>query len=91
VGVISVTANVAPEGMVALYEAVAAGDLAAARSWQDRLIGLHRALFADSSPAPTKYALARLGLCTEEMRLPLVPTSDEARPVIDAAMAAAGL
>ncbi len=90
-GVISVASNVAPEGMVALYNAVVAGDLALARSWQDRLIGLHQALFLDSSPAPTKYALAKLGLCAEEMRLPLVPTRDDVKPAIDAAMAAAGL
>ncbi|MBU4039743.1 MAG: 4-hydroxy-tetrahydrodipicolinate synthase, partial [Alphaproteobacteria bacterium] len=45
VGVISVTSNVAPEAMVALHEAAAAGDYAAAREWQDRLIGLHKGLF----------------------------------------------
>ena len=91
VGVISVTSNVAPEAMVALWNAIQAGDLALARSWQDRLIGLHRALFSDASPSPTKYALSRLGLCGEEVRLPLVPTQGPARPLIDAAMAAAGL
>lgn len=90
-GVISVTSNVAPEAMVALYDAVLAGDLATARTWQDRLIGLHKGLFADASPSPTKYALSRLGLCTEEVRLPLVPTGEAARPVIDAAVAAAGV
>ncbi|KAK0339326.1 hypothetical protein LTR94_034992, partial [Friedmanniomyces endolithicus] len=62
VGVISVTSNVAPEAMVALYDAIQAGDFAAARSWQERLIGLHKALFLDNSPSPTKYALAKLGL-----------------------------
>lgn len=90
-GVISVTSNVAPEAMVALYDAVMAGDLATARTWQDRLIGLHKGLFADASPSPTKYALSRLGLCTEDVRLPLVPTGEAARPVIDAAVAAAGV
>jgi 4-hydroxy-tetrahydrodipicolinate synthase len=91
VGVISVTSNVAPEAMVALHEAAAAGDYATARDWQDRLIGLHKGLFLDSSPSPAKYALARLGLCTEEVRLPLVPTSDAVKPAIDRAMAEAGL
>jgi len=91
VGVISVTSNVAPEAMVALWNALQAGDLALARSWQDRLIGLHRGLFIDSSPSPAKYALSRLGLCGEDVRLPLVPTRADARPVVDAAMAAAGL
>lgn len=90
-GVISVTSNVAPEAMVALYEAFAAGDLATARSWQDRLIGLHRALFLDNSPAPAKYALARLGLCDESVRLPLSPTADAVKPAIDRALAAAGV
>jgi 4-hydroxy-tetrahydrodipicolinate synthase len=91
VGVISVTSNVAPEAMVALHEAAAAGDYATARDWQDRLIGLHKALFLDNSPAPTKYALSRHGLCTEEMRLPLSLTSDAVKPAIDRAMADAGL
>lgn len=90
-GVISVTSNVAPEAMVALYEAFAAGDLATARAWQERLIGLHRALFLDNSPAPAKYALARLGLCEAGVRLPLAPTADAVKPAIDEALAAAGV
>ncbi|HEX8472105.1 MAG TPA: 4-hydroxy-tetrahydrodipicolinate synthase [Brevundimonas sp.] len=91
VGLISVTSNVAPEAMVAMYDAVAAGDYATARSWQDRLIGLHKALFLDASPAPAKYALAKFGLCSEEMRLPLTPTNDAVKPAIDAALATAGV
>ena len=91
VGVISVTSNVAPEAMVTLHEAAARGDYATARDWQERLIGLHKGLFLDSSPAPAKYALSRLGLCGEEVRLPLVPTADVVKPAIDRAMADAGL
>lgn len=91
VGVISVTSNVAPEAMVALHDAIQAGDFAAARSWQERLIGLHKALFLDNSPSPAKYALARMGLCTEEVRLPLSLTADAVKPVIDKALAAAGV
>ena len=91
VGVISVSSNVAPEAMVALHEAAASGDFATARDWQDRLIGLHKALFLDNSPSPTKYALSRLGLCAEEVRLPLAPTSDAVKPAIDCAMAEAGV
>ncbi|GAA0623743.1 4-hydroxy-tetrahydrodipicolinate synthase [Brevundimonas kwangchunensis] len=91
VGVISVTSNVAPEGMVAMHDAAQAGDYATARTWQDRLIGLHKGLFLDNSPAPTKYALAKLGLCSEEIRLPLALTSDAVKPAIDRAMADAGL
>ncbi|QQQ18949.1 4-hydroxy-tetrahydrodipicolinate synthase [Brevundimonas vitis] len=90
-GVISVTSNVAPEGMVALYDAVMAGDLETARLWQDRLIALHKALFLDNSPSPTKYALSKLGLCAEDVRLPLAPTAASARPHIDRAMSDAGI
>lgn len=91
VGVISVTSNVAPEAMVALHDAIQAGDFAAARPWQERLIGLHKALFLDNSPSPAKYALARMGLCTEEVRLPLSLTADAVKPAIDKALAAAGV
>ena len=91
VGVISVTSNVAPEAMVALHAAAASGDYTAARGWQDRLIGLHKGLFLDNSPSPAKYALSRLGFCTEEVRLPLVPTADAVKPAIDRAMAEAGV
>lgn len=91
VGVISVTSNVAPEAMVAMHEAAAAGDYETARSWQDRLIGLHKGLFLDNSPSPAKYALSRMQLCTEEVRLPLAPTADAVKPAIDRAMADAGL
>ena len=90
VGVISVTSNVAPEAMVAMYDAITSGDLSAARAWQDRLIPLHKALFLDNSPSPAKYALARLGYCSEDIRLPLVPTSDAVKPAIDAAVQASG-
>jgi 4-hydroxy-tetrahydrodipicolinate synthase len=90
-GAISVTSNVAPEGMVALYDAVQSGDLTLARTWQDRLIGLHKGLFLDNSPSPTKFALSRLGLCGEEVRLPLAPTREAVRPDIERAMADAGV
>jgi 4-hydroxy-tetrahydrodipicolinate synthase len=90
-GVISVTVNVAPEACVAFYEAWKAGDLPGALAWQDRLVRLHKALFLDASPAPTKFALARLGLCSEEARLPITPCSDSVKPTILAAMAAAGV
>ncbi len=90
-GVISVTSNVAPRAMADLYEATVAGDWDGARAIQDRLIGLHKALFLDSSPAPTKYVLAKLGLCSEEIRLPLVRCNDAVKPSIDAALAVAGV
>lgn len=89
-GVISVTSNVMPRAMVDLYEACGRGDLETARAVQDRLIGLHKALFLDASPSPTKYLLAKVGLCSDEIRLPLTPCSDAVKPRIDEALAAAG-
>lgn len=90
-GVISVTSNVAPAAMVAMYNAAHQGAFDVARQWQDKLIRLHKALFADSSPSPTKYAMSRLGLCSDEVRLPITPCSVAVRPIVDAAMEAAGL
>ena len=85
-GCISVTVNVAPEAVSAMIEACLAGEFRTALAWQDRLIGLHKALFTDASPAPTKFALARLGLCQEDVRLPLAPCSDAARAIVLEAM-----
>jgi 4-hydroxy-tetrahydrodipicolinate synthase len=90
-GCISVTSNVAPEACAAFQNACLAGDFEMGRRWQDRLIALHRALFLDNSPAPTKYALAALGLCSEEVRLPLAPCAEAARPAVLEAMRIAGL
>lgn len=90
-GVISVTSNVAPEAMVEMTEAAAKGDFGGALFWQDRLIRLHKALFLDNSPAPTKYALAKLGLCSEEVRLPLAPCAEAVKPMIDEALREAGV
>ena len=90
-GVISVTSNVAPRAMSDLFAAFEAGDLEQARALQDRLIGLHKGLFLDSSPSPTKYLLARLGLCSEDIRLPLIPCNDAVKPKLDEALALAGV
>lgn len=90
-GVISVTSNVAPEACARQMEAALAGDFEGARLLQDRLIGLHKALFADASPAPTKFALAELGLCLETVRLPLARCSEAARTLVLDAMRAAGV
>jgi 4-hydroxy-tetrahydrodipicolinate synthase len=90
-GCISVTANVAPEACAAFHNAALAGDFATARSWQAKLITLHKALFLEPSPAPAKFALAHLGLCSEDLRLPMAPCSEAVKPQILAAMAEAGL
>ena len=90
-GCISVTANVAPEACARMYDAALVGDFAAARAINDTLARLHRALFLDASPAPTKYALARMGLMTEDCRLPIVPCAEAVRAEIEEAMAEAGV
>ncbi len=90
-GCISVTANVAPEAMSRLINACLEGRWRDALREQDRLIRLHKALFADASPSPTKFALAELGLCAEDVRLPIAPCSGPARALVREAMRAAGV
>lgn len=90
-GCISVTANVAPRLCAQLHEAWRAGRRDEALAIHRRLLPLHQALFCESSPTPTKYALSRLGRCTSEMRLPLVKISERGRMQVDAALEAVGL
>jgi 4-hydroxy-tetrahydrodipicolinate synthase len=90
-GCISVTSNVAPDLVSAFYNAALGGDWKAALYWQDRLLRLHKALFADASPGPTKFAMAQLGLCLEDARLPITPCSEAAREIVLAAMREAGV
>jgi 4-hydroxy-tetrahydrodipicolinate synthase len=90
-GVISVTANVAPDACAAFMNACLQGAWETGLYWQDRLINLHRGLFLDNSPAPTKFALAHLGLCAEDARLPIAPCNEAARPLIIEYMHEAGV
>jgi len=91
-GCISVTANVAPKLCAEFHEAIAANELKKARQLNDRLFPLHYAMFSDASPAPVKYALARVHSWIEpEVRLPLVESSDEAKRAVDEAMVSAGV
>ena len=90
IGCISVSANVAPKLCAAFQTACLAEDWHQARALQDQLYPLHAALFTDASPAPTKYALEKLGKMSGELRLPLAPASDAARKAVDAALAHAG-
>ncbi len=91
VGAISVTANVAPKLCAQFQAAMLAGDFRTALAINDRLYPLHAALFADASPGPTKYALARMGHMAGDVRLPIVTPSDAARVAVDAALVHAGL
>ncbi|MDR2678859.1 MAG: 4-hydroxy-tetrahydrodipicolinate synthase [Zoogloeaceae bacterium] len=90
-GVISVTANVAPRQMHELAVAAMAGDVATARERHFRLRLLHRDLFCEANPIPVKWAVSRLGLMPEGIRLPLTPLSASEQPKVSAALAAAGL
>jgi 4-hydroxy-tetrahydrodipicolinate synthase len=90
-GCISVTANVAPRLCAEFQTACMKGDFESARAVQDRLMPLHDALFIEPSPAPVKYAGSLLRLCTDEVRLPLIPATENARAVVRAALASAGL
>ncbi|MGE0597617.1 MAG: 4-hydroxy-tetrahydrodipicolinate synthase [Hyphomonadaceae bacterium] len=90
-GCISVTANVAPDLCAQVQNACAGSDYAAARAIDDRLAPLHKALFVEPSPAPAKFACSLLGLCTDEVRLPIVPCSEGAKAQVRDAMKHAGL
>lgn len=71
-GVISVVSNVAPRPMSDMWDAVKAGDWARAKQRHYELRVLNHLLFVEPSPAPAKAALALLGRCSTEVRLPLV-------------------
>jgi 4-hydroxy-tetrahydrodipicolinate synthase len=90
-GCISVTANIAPRLCAEFQAACTAGDFAKARTYQDRLMPLHDALFCETSPAPVKYAASLLGLCSEDVRLPMAEASEGARAQVKAAMQRVGL
>jgi len=89
-GVISVTANVAPKLMAQMCAAALTGDLTTARECNNRLLPLHRQLFVEANPIPVKWALAELGLITNELRLPLVPLSPQYHDGVRAALREAG-
>jgi 4-hydroxy-tetrahydrodipicolinate synthase len=90
-GNVSVTANVAPRAMQALCAAALAGNAREAARLQLQLMPLHRALFIEPSPAPTKWALNRLGRCGSGIRLPILPLTEAGQAAVLAAMQEAGL
>jgi 4-hydroxy-tetrahydrodipicolinate synthase len=91
VGVISVTANVAPRLMADMVAAARRGDAAQAAAVDARLAGLHEALFAEPNPIPAKWALAQMGLMGEGIRLPLTPLTAAAQPKVLSALRQAGI
>ena len=90
-GVISVSANVAPRRVREACSAALAGDLAGARLVDASLQALHKDLFVESSPIPVKWAVARMGLIGNAIRLPLVELSSAHQDTVLRAMRAAGV
>ncbi len=91
IGCISVTANVAPRLCAEFQNATLKGDYATALTLLDRLMPLHEAIFAEPGVAGAKYGLSRLGMCSDEVRLPLVGLTDPVKARMDDAMRHAGL
>lgn len=90
-GCISVTANVAPGLLAKMQNACLAGDYSAALAIQDKLMPLHKAIFTEPGLVGVKYAMSRLGLCNDEVRLPLTSLSDETKALVDAGLVHADL
>jgi len=90
-GNVSVTANVAPRQMHEMCIAAIEGDVKRAREIHLKLLPLHRQLFCEPSPAPTKWALAQLGRCGAAVRLPIVPLTEAGQSAVREALRASGL
>jgi len=75
-GVISTVANIAPKEMSELTGACLKGNWESGRKLQLQLIPLIRSVFLETNPIPIKTALALMGRCTGELRLPLTPMSE---------------
>lgn len=91
VGCISVTANVAPKLCAQFQEATLQGNWKKALELQDLLLPLHTAIFREPGLVSAKYGAALLGLCSDEVRLPLTGLSEGAKEGMRAAMAHVGL
>ena len=94
VGIISVTANIAPKlcsEMQMLSKSKNNEDLKKAEEIDRNLQPLHKALFIESNPAPVKYAAKVLGLCSDEIRLPLVNVQKKTEEQVDKALSIAKL
>lgn len=90
-GSVSVTANVAPRLMQSVCEAALSGNAREAARLHLQMLPLHQALFVEPSPAPTKWAMHRLGRCGTGVRLPITPLSGVGQAVVEAAMREAGV
>jgi 4-hydroxy-tetrahydrodipicolinate synthase len=90
-GNVSVTANVAPRLMHDLCMAAIEGDVRRASALHLKLLPLHRQLFCESSPAPTKWAMAQMGLCRADVRLPIMPLTAAGQAQVGQALRDSGL
>jgi 4-hydroxy-tetrahydrodipicolinate synthase len=90
-GCISVTSNIAPKECADLHNAWARGDNAEVDRLNDLLLPVHDAMFCESSPGPVKYAAEIMGLCSGELRLPLVPIAEASKKRVEDALKGAGL
>ena len=90
-GNVSVTANVAPRAMHEMCVAAMAGNAIEARAIHMRLLPLHTNLFTEPSPAPAKWAMARLGLCGAALRLPITPLTPAGQAIVEQSLRDAGL
>ncbi len=85
-GVISVTANIMPGEISSMVDAFASGDLEQARRLHLRLLKINNAMFIETNPTPVKTAVALMGKCGDELRLPLAPMSEANRNKLIAIM-----
>ena len=90
-GNISVTANVAPRLMHELCMAALAGDVKRAMEIQFKLMPLHRNLFIEANPIPVKWAMSRMGLCSNTLRLPMTPLESSNEAAVENALRVCGL
>jgi 4-hydroxy-tetrahydrodipicolinate synthase len=90
-GVVSVAANVAPAAVSRMVKAFLEGRIDEARAMHLRLLPLFHVLFVETNPGPVKAAVEIQGLCTGEMRLPLVPVGEATRQKVMKVLADLGL
>ena len=91
VGCISVTSNIAPRACSDLHKAWMKGDHETVNEINNHLLPVHEALFCESSPGPVKYAASLMGLCSDELRLPLCEIAEESKEKVHKALVSAGL
>lgn len=90
-GVISVVSDVAPAEMAKVCSLYFEGKQEESMRQQIRLFPLNKALFNEVSPIPCKYAMEKLGLCSGELRLPLIEAGDATKAMMDQALEGLGL